>query len=277
MRISDVNETDFASGYVKDYEKIEIKNEKDSKIKVANDHLKNICQNSNNESNISLSKSKRPTSSYLVFNSRPFSKIKKVVDFSNHVGMGFSNRNMIFVENNNIQKIPVSSLMEVNKKSISKSENMFGNSNMFYNGDIKSLKLIGEPSNDNRVNKLLSKDKFGKAKYSLEDLKNYIAENDKASSHYLNFVDKNKLDDDEMIKFYKAKRRELIETQDKILKTGNMKSTMITKKLINSKQKIKNSPIGKNSINQTFISNNVITDNNIDKYIFYSLAIIKKF
>jgi hypothetical protein len=275
MRISEINETDFASGHVKEYEK----NEKDTKTKNVNDLFKNkSIKHRYASDNTSQSKSNRPTSSYLVFNSRPFSKMKNVVDFSTHVGMSFSNRNMIFVENNNIEKIPVSSLMDVNKKSNSQSDNIFINSNMFYNGDIKSLKLIGEPSNDNRVNKLLSKDKFGKGSYTLEDLKNYITENDKASSHYLNFVDKNKLDDDEMIKFYKSQRRELIETQDKILKFGNKKPTYITKKLVNLNNPLKNSPIGSKSINKTFINNNniITTENNVEKYIFSSLAIIKK-
>ena len=95
--------------------------------------------------------------------------------------------------------------------------NIFGaESNMFYNGDIKSIRLIGPPSETNRVNKMLKNEKINGGKMHIEGLKKYIKENDKISSNYFNFVDKNIMDDNDMILYYKAKRRQITELINEI-------------------------------------------------------------
>ncbi len=155
-------------------------------------------------------KLKRPTSSSLVFNSRPFSKISRAIKLSNHVGFNFSNRDMIFVDNNSVSNSTIKTPQKVfvSMRKSAEEINVFGESNLFYNGDVKSLKLIGPPSETNRISKMLNEDDL-KYKYSVEDLKKFIMENDKISSNYLNFVDKSKMDDDDMITYYKAKIRQI--------------------------------------------------------------------
>ena len=59
---------------------------------------------------------KRKTNLDKVNNSRPFNRIKKIKSEANHVGFGFNNRDMIFVENNYINQNPLFS-MDINKKN----------------------------------------------------------------------------------------------------------------------------------------------------------------
>jgi len=155
-------------------------------------------------------KPKRPTSSSLVFNSRPFSKITRANKISKHVGFNFNNRDMIFVDNNSVSNSTIKTPQKifVSMKKSTEEINVFGESNLFYNGDVKSIKLIGPPSEMNRISKMLNEDNL-KYKYNIEELKKYIMDNDKISSNYLNFVDKSQMDDDDMITYYKAKRRQI--------------------------------------------------------------------
>ena len=158
----------------------------------------------------------RPSSSLLVFNSRPFTKIKRAINISNHVGFGFSNRDMIFLENNSIENNPITSPHKLNCE-LKINQNKFGD-NIFFNGDIKSLKLIGPPSKENRINNMIEGEKLEKDINTIDDLKNYIKNNEKVSSNYLNFVDKSKMNENDMISFYKAKRRVITDTFDEIAK-----------------------------------------------------------
>ena len=89
--------------------------------------------NLKNETFVDQSKSKniRPKSSLLVINSQPFSKIKRAINLSSHVGFGFSNRDMIFLENNNIENSRILTNLKPFLSKNSTDYNIFGDSNMF--------------------------------------------------------------------------------------------------------------------------------------------------
>ena len=129
------------------------------------------------------------------------------------------------------------------------------------------MKLIGPPSKDNRVGKMLFHDKFDKGTFSLDDLKVHIKENDKAS-YYLNFVDKSKMNENDLINFYKGRRRELTETYDEIAKRQSAHINKLFHNTLNSKVskgsfKDKSSIINANSTTKSTSSQYAITSSDL--------------
>jgi hypothetical protein len=249
----------------------------------------------------------RPTTSSMADSSRPFSNIKTVKHFGSHVGLGFSKRNMIFVQNNAVNERPISSINHhssrlriqsaniqnpfsfymnnvksyntndrsnlidgkeiFEKASEGKSEkfenseknhksgklenqngqkNLFGQeSNLFYNGDIQSMKLIGPPSENNRIAKILNVDAHPESVRtglrgvsSLDELKKNVDKEMSIKEGYLNFVPKEKMNDDQMIEYYKKMRRRITQNLFDITKNHDKKISKLAN--INSNKMMSN-------------------------------------
>ena len=206
MKISDINEVEFA---IAKKSKESFLNEND-KIK-ENEILKKLKKMSciNNKNNITVEK--RPGSSSNILSSRPFNNPKMADRLSSHCGFGFSNRDKIYVEYNSINLRPITSLNKIpiieSFEEREKRKNYLEGTNIFFNGDIKSLKLIGPPSPESRFNLIRERDYLNRDT-TIDELKKYMKEND-LTGEYLNFVDKNIVSNADIIKFYKFKRRQL--------------------------------------------------------------------
>jgi len=285
-----------------------MKNMITSKTNAYNEHKEyavNLRLNSPEKSKMnSLESSRtRPTTSSMADSSRPFSNIKTVKHFGSHVGLGFSKRNMIFVENNAVNERPISSAnyktsrsrvqsasiqnpfsfylnniksyntndrsdiidgkeiiektLEKKSEKLEKSEkfnnsgkfedqnnykNLFGqNSNLFYNGDIQSIKLIGPPSENNRIAKIFNTDSHPESTKSglrsissLDELKKNVDNEITIKEGYLNFVPKEKMNDDQMIEYYKKMRRRITQNLFDIAENKDKKINKIES--INSNQ-----------------------------------------
>jgi hypothetical protein len=170
----------------------------------------------------------RPCTSSVVFGSTPFANEQSALRMASHVGFGFSKRNMIFVEHNTINNRPVSQMLELRKGS---SNNSFDNSNrsgsnnntmkenpqistllkdsnIFDNNNevIRGLSEFKRSGKSNRIAEIFD-DNEKKKLNTIEDIREHMNKIDKNNNPYLNFVDCEKFNDDQLIDFYKKKRR----------------------------------------------------------------------
>lgn len=220
-------------------------------------------------------------------NSSAFNRIKKVKNVASHVGMGFNNRDMIFVENNSIIQKPLSLLHYNNNNKNKNKENkdevrydffaLKRNENtriseIFkpYSSSFTPLKTINnETEYENNMMK------------RIDELKKEI-ENLEKNMDYLTFIKREKMDEDQLIAYYKKTRRNICQKLDEIENFSNYKSISLRKKLRNYKSKLrlktsfsfnhklnKNNNILKNEKYKTIdyeANENILTKNsNLDK------------
>jgi hypothetical protein len=148
-----------------------------------------------------------------------------------HVGLGFSKRHMIFVENNTINNRPVSQCLK--KKPVEGSQNnsldesakslsntyardtqnnpqistLLKDSNLFedHNGSVKNLSEFKKSSKTNRIAEIFEEET--KKMNTIDEIKEHINKIDRNNNPYINFVDYEKFNDEQLIEFYKKKRR----------------------------------------------------------------------
>ena len=157
-----------------------------------------------------------------VNNSIAFNRIKKVKNTASYVGMGFNNRDMIFVENNSIIQKPLSlNFIDKNKNklknnndikcdyfSLKRNENT-RISEIFKPFDANKSPLKTIPYNkDEDVNKLNIK--------NIDSLKKEIDKGIEKSMEYLTFINKEKMNEVQLINYYKKTRKNVCQRLEEI-------------------------------------------------------------
>ena len=205
-----------------------------------------------------------------VNNSIAFNRIKKVKNIASHVGMGFNNRDMIFVENNSIIQKPLSLEYNTqNKKTKDNTENI-SRFNYFslkrnentriseifkpvcpINAPLKTLSL--NDNNDNSIpNNMINFDK----------LKKDIEKNGENGLEYLSFIKREKMDENQLISYYKKTRRNVCQKLEEIENMSHYKSHSNKKNRFKRNKKIKFNLRLKTSLS---------FNNNINKFNDYNL------
>jgi hypothetical protein len=211
-----------------------------------------------------------------VNSSRSFNRIKKVRNEAGHVGFGFNNRDMIFVENNAIiqknilyDKKKIQEIILPEKKREELINDMFS----IKRNENTRISAIFQPviSNNNKIS--LNNNEIMK---SLKEGKN-MEEDDINGMEYMIFIDKAKMDEKQLISYYKKARRRVCLKLDEIENTTNFrnenyKDSIHYKKLANEHQK------GRKKFNltatnfyrakmrnKTDLKNNFISSTSLDK------------
>ena len=166
---------------------------------------------SNNKSNVGK-----------VNSSRPFNRIKKVRNEAGHVGFGFNNRDMIFVENNAI----IQKSILYNKKKIQEilspeqqRQEILNDMFSIKRNENTRISTIFQPIITNKKKKINQKNIF----QTLKEGKN-IDEDDENGLEYMTFIDRGKMDEKQLIAFYKKARRRVCLKLDEIEHTTNFET-----------------------------------------------------
>ena len=178
-----------------------------------------------------ISLNKKINSINNVNNSIAFNRIKKVKNIASHVGMGFNNRDMIFVENNAIIQNPLSLDYSKNVKNKIKDNNSKNNNIRF---DYFSLKRnentriseIFKPFNPSTIplktislNNVLSNNIE-----NIDKLKKELEKDGENGLEYLTFIKREKMDENQLISYYKKTRRNVTQKLKEIETLSNYKS-----------------------------------------------------
>ena len=166
---------------------------------------------SNNKSNVGK-----------VNSSRSFNRIKKVRNEAGHVGFGFNNRDMIFVENNAI----IQKSILYNKKKIQEilspeqqRQEILNDMFSIKRNENTRISTIFQPIITNKKKKINQKNIF----QTLKEGKN-IDEDDENGLEYMTFIDRGKMDERQLIAFYKKARRRVCLKLDEIEHTTNFET-----------------------------------------------------
>ena len=215
-----------------------------------------------------------------VCNSTAFNREKKVKNEAKHVGFGFNNRDMIFVENNSIIQNPITFEKENEKNKTKQKFTGIGLGDYFSlkrneNTRISEIFKPQYKSNGidyiNKENEKNTKDKSKEIKKTEDD----------AGMDYLTFIRREKMDENQLIAYYKKTRRNVCQKLKEIDNFSNLKY-IINKKAktkahrkseINLKLKTANSfhknknknPFDQNFPKQTLDPDNHIDNNNLKK------------
>ena len=176
-----------------------------------NDEQRSINNNEIDENGI------RPYSSEGIVNSSSaFSRLKKFKSNANYVGFSFNNRDMVFVENNCIIQRPVSS-----------GNDFFKRKNNIKHSSVKKKDEVTISRNENtRISQIFKdvhqKDTFRKSMTNEEITQQFIKKGKKMekimqnNEDYLNFINKEKMDEDHMINYFSSLRREVTKKLDEL-------------------------------------------------------------
>ena len=197
-----------------------------------------------------------------VNNSRSFNRIKKVRNEAGHVGFGFNNRDMIFVENNSIIQKSIIYNKKIIKEIVApEKERQQIINDMFTvkRNENTRISKIFKPISTN-LQKLNQKDPIE----SLKEGRNFDDE-DENGLEYMTFVDRDKMDEKQLISFYKRERRRICLKLDEIENTSNLRFRNYEKykNSIPLKDFIKNKKKSKKKLNMT--DTNFDNSRNINK------------
>ena len=197
----------------------------------------------------------RPFSSVeKVNNSRPFSKVLKVKKVAAHCGFGFNNRNMIFVEDNSINQKPISCygmnyiprLSRLKPGKVDKVKQLsedFSQTALRQNDQtrISQLFKIGAQSNTLPQVSLEvrgSKDFLNSQK--LAQAREEMNKHEQNAEDYMTFIDKEKMDEDQMLNYYKKMRRDICQKLEEISQASEYRLNKIdVKQKLPEKKKTK--------------------------------------
>ena len=214
-----------------------------------------------------------------VNNSIAFNRIKKVKNVASHVGMGFNNRDMIFVENNSIIQNPLSLNYPENLKKYKENNSKYNffslkrNENtriseIFkpFNLSLSSLKTISFNNNNNKKQE-------NNVNMKNIDLVKQEIEKGENGLEYLTFIKRDKMDEDQLISYYKKTRRNVCQKLEEIENFSNFKLKSNSHKKLKIRN-IKTSKISKSNLrlkssfsfnNKRNNYNNILTNNCINK------------
>ena len=205
--------------------------------------------------------------------SRAFSRVKKYKNNANHVGFSYNNRDMVFVENNSINQRPVScvDLFKKNnnfhKKSI--SEDKFNNENLIKRNENTRISEIFKIE-DKKDNNLINNNFNGKeiSKKFIENAKKEIEKNEQNTDNYMQFVDKGKMEENQMINYFKKLRKNINEKLEEIKITSEYRKFRYYSKdneENKNNKKNKDRVIKKLNLNKTNINFFRTKNNNLSK------------
>ena len=165
-----------------------------------------------------------------VYNSTAFNREKKVKNEAKHVGFGFNNRDMIFVENNSIIQNPISFDNGKNKKLFKQKYVGIGLGDYFSlkRNENTRISEIFKPQYDIKPKDLLN----SKNKKFPNEIKKMDDEN---GMDYLSFIRREKMDENQLMVYYKKTRRNVC------MKLKEIENFSDIKNIINKKNKNKNS------------------------------------
>ena len=217
---------------------------------------------------------------------KAYNRVKKFKkDANDHVGFSFNNRDMIFVENNSINQG-----LNENKRIFStfgKGKKSYKN-NIETEENIENQKININNNNDNnnildyeikrnektRISEIFNFDlkKYEKqhakrnsifnTKLTLKEVakaKENIDKGEAIGDDYMTFIDKEKMDEDTLINYYKKVRREICEKLEEIDKQANFRENNNYSEKKKSRNKNKEKKINNNNINNNtnFIKKNI--------------------
>ena len=162
-----------------------------------------------------------------VYNSTAFNREKKVKNVAKHVGFGFNNRDMIFVENNAIIQNPILFGGENEKKNLKKKYTGIGLGDYFSlkrNENTRISEIFKTHYNTNQS--VLNKDKKENNEIKKTDYE--------SGMDYLTFIRREKMDENQLMAYYKKTRRNVCLKLKEIDNFSNLKY------IINKKGKTKN-------------------------------------
>ena len=154
-----------------------------------------------------------------VNNSRSFNRIKKVRNEAGHVGFGFNNRDMIFVENNAIIQKSILYYKKKSKNILSpeqQKQEVINDMFSIKRNENTRISAIFKPIFRNKTKRLSRKNVIE----SLKEGKNFDEE-DENGLEYMTFIDRGKMDEKQLIAFYKKARRRVCLKLDEIEHTTN--------------------------------------------------------
>ena len=206
-----------------------------------------------------------------VYNSTAFNREKKVKNEAKHVGFGFNNRDMIFVENNSIIQNPITFDNENNKKHFKQKYTGIGLGDYFSlkRNENTRISEIFKPQYDIKPSNLINnKDKTKQNEIQKVD--------DDNGMDYLSFIRREKMDENQLMVYYKKTRRNVCLKLKEIDSFSDIKN-IITKKSKNKNDKNKAKPKKlnlnfhtttsfykkKNNSNQNFESDNFNENDNL--------------
>ena len=172
-----------------------------------------------------------------VYNSTAFSREKKVKNEAKHVGFGLNNRDMIFVENNAITQTQILLGNENEKNKFKQKYSGIGL------GDYFSLKR----NENTRISEIFKPNfnfEFNNKKKEKEIAKNninkeQIKRDDETGMDYLSFIRREKMDENQLLAYYKKTRRNVCLKLKEIDNFSNLKNIMNKKNKSNKDKKIK--------------------------------------
>ena len=156
-----------------------------------------------------------------VNNSIAFNRIKKVKNVASHVGMGFNNRDMIFVENNSIIQKPLSLHYNEDSKNKFKENNTKFDYFSLKRNENTRISEIFKPFNSS-----LSPLKTGSIN-NIKDIEKFKKEAEKetdAGLEFLTFIKRDKMDEDQLISYYRKTRKNVCRRLKEIENFSNYKS-----------------------------------------------------
>ena len=158
-----------------------------------------------------------------VNSSRSFNRIKKVRNVASHVGFGFNNRDMIFVENNAIIQKSIlynkKKIQEIMSSDLQKQE-LINNLFSIKRNENTRISAIFQPISSNVNSPEIDQNTLIK---SLKE-RNHNNVEDENGLDYLTFIDRGKMDEKQLIAFYKKARRRVCLKLDEIEHTTNFRN-----------------------------------------------------
>ena len=162
-----------------------------------------------------------------VNNSIAFNRIKKVKNVASHVGMGFNNRDMIFVENNAIIQNPLSLNYTNNLKNKFKENSKYDFFSLKRNENTRISEIFKPINSSLSPLKTISyndeQEKYLNMK-NLDMLKKEIEKGAENGLEYLTFIKREKMDEDQLIAYYKKTRRHVCQKLEEINNLSKFKS-----------------------------------------------------
>lgn len=191
-----------------------------------------------------------------VNSSRSFNRIKKVRNEAGHVGFGFNNRDMIFVENNSI----IQKSILYNKKKLQEilspeqqRQEILNDMFSIKRNENTRISTIFQPIFTNKKQKINQNNIMKTLKEG-----KYANDDDENGLEYMTFIDRGKMDEKQLIAFYKKARRRVCLKLDEIEHTTNFGTK--------NYEKYKDSKLYKNFIKKAKKKTKFnLTDNNFYK------------
>lgn len=181
-----------------------------------------------------------------VKNSIAFNRIKKVKNEATHVGFGFNNRDMIFVENNSIIQKPLYSTGIQNLKNKKKeNEERFDYFSLKRNENTRISEIFKPFTTTIHPLKTITSetDVITNNMKNIDMLKNEMEKEEKNSLEYLTFIKRDKMDENQLLTYYKKTRRNVCLKLEEIDNMSHFKYQSIkkNKNAKSPKKKMKNS------------------------------------